>query len=73
MPNDKNLPSIIYLNKRYDVWMRDALDWAEQKGWVEGKDYYEIISEVAYWKLFDNGLRSPEAPVYFVKDIRCPR
>jgi hypothetical protein len=68
MPNTNNLPSIVYLNKRYNAWMMDAHKWAADKGWIEGKDYYEIISEVAYWTLFDSGKRSPEAPVYFVKD-----
>lgn len=73
MYNPKNLPSIVYLNKMYDVWMRDAHKWAEDKGWKQGVDYFEIISEVAYWRLFEDGKRSPEAPVYFVKDIIAER
>lgn len=69
MTNPRNLPIIVYLNKQYDVWMRDALQWARNRGWEEGRDYFELISEVAYWRLFHDGKRSPETPVYFVKDI----
>lgn len=69
MPNLNNLPNVVYLNKSYDVWMRDAATWVENKGWIKDKDFYQVISETAYWMLFDNGRISQDTPVYFVKDI----
>ena len=57
-------PYIVYLNKTYDVWMRDAHKWAEDNN----VEYEEIISEVAFWVYIEKGLLIGK-PVIFVKDI----
>ena len=49
-------PYIVYLNKSYDVWMRDAHKWAEDNNMVKDIDYQEIISEVVFWAYMDKDL-----------------
>lgn len=57
-------PYIVYLNKSYDVWMRDADKWARDNN----IEYEEIISEVVFWHYLKsdhlNGV-----PVLFCKNI----
>ena len=57
-------PYIVYLNKSYNVWMRDAHKWA-QDNHIE---YQEILSEVVFWAYLDKGLLDG-IPVLFCKDI----
>lgn len=55
---------VIYLNKSYGTWMRDASKWAEENN-VKPT---EIISEPVMWVYIDKGLLNG-ATLYFVKDI----
>ena len=61
-------PYIVYLNKSYDVWMRDAHKWAEDNNMVKDIDYQEIISEVVFWAYMDKDLLI-NTPVLFCKNI----
>jgi len=59
---------IVYCNKSHDVWARDAYEWAKSRDWEEGKDYKEILSQMAFNVYLDKGLLDG-VPIYFVKDI----
>jgi hypothetical protein len=61
---------VVYLNKTYDVWARDAYTWAEKNNIpVEDRN---IISEVVFWNFMGRGLLDG-IPVYFCKDIQDER
>lgn len=55
---------VVYLNKSYDVWMRDASKWAKDNS----IEYTEILSEPVFWHYMSKGLLTG-VPVFFVKDI----
>lgn len=59
---------VVYLNKTYDVWARDAHEWAKKNNLPTDN----IISQVAFWRLLDQGVLEG-APVYFCKDIQDDR
>jgi len=59
---------VVYLNKTYDIWARDAHEWAEKNNLPTD----HIISEVAFWVLMDQGVLDG-APVYFCKHIQDDR
>ena len=61
---------VIYLNKSYDVWARDAHTYAKEKN-ILVKDE-NIISEVVFWNFMERGLLDG-APIYFCKDIQDDR
>ncbi len=61
---------VVYLNKSYDVWARDAHAWAEENN-IPVKDE-NIISEVVFWNFMERGLLE-KAPIYFCKDIQDGR
>ena len=61
---------VVYLNKTYDVWARDAHKWAEDNN-IPVKDE-NIISEVVFWNFMERGLLD-KAPIYFCKDIQDGR
>lgn len=61
---------VVYLNKTYDVWARDAHTWAENNNIpVEGEN---IISEVVFWHYMEKGILD-KVPIYFCKDIQDDR
>lgn len=59
---------IVYLNKQYDVWARDAYEWAKNNNLPTD----HIISEVLLWKLMDTG-KFDNKPVYFCREIQDDR
>jgi len=61
---------IVYLNKTYDVWARDAHTWAEKNN-IPVKDE-NIISEVVFWHYLERGMLENN-PIYFCKDIQHER
>lgn len=65
---EKKLPYVVYLNKTYDVWMRDAHKWCTDQGWEEGRDYEAIISETIFYWMREKR-KGLGAPFYFVQDI----
>ena len=70
MPNYisvNNKPLLVYLNMTYDVWVRDAMHWAELNGYAAG-DFEEIISEKVFWIYMNKGL-CENRPIVFVKTI----
>jgi hypothetical protein len=56
---------IVYLNKSYDVWARDAHEWAKKNNLSVEDD--KIISEIVFWHYMHEGLLDGK-PVYFCKD-----
>jgi hypothetical protein len=66
---------LVYLNKSYDVWMRDAHQFAINNGYTLNpgsgsgfKEFKEILSEPVFWVYMEKGLLN-NVPVIFVKDI----
>ena len=57
-------PYIVYLNKSYNVWLRDAYKWAQDNHF----EYQDIISEVVFWAYMEKDLLN-NTPVLFCKDI----
>jgi hypothetical protein len=61
---------VVYLNKRNDVYARDAHTWAKNNN-ILVKDE-NIISEVIFYNFLDRGLLDGKA-IYFCKDIQDDR
>lgn len=61
---------IVYLNKTYDVWARDAYTWAEKNNIPATEN--NVISEPVFWMYIERGLLE-NVPVYFCKDIQDDR
>ncbi len=61
---------VVYLNKREDVWARDAHTWAKKNN-IDVKDE-NIISEVVFYNFLDRGLLEGKA-IYFCREIQDGR
>jgi len=66
MENPKK-PCLVYMNKRNDVWIRDAYQWMAENNYTE-EDFGQVISEVAFGWALDKG-KLNNVPVYFVNEI----
>jgi len=60
-------PYIVYLNKAYDVYAKDAYAWARKNNIFILNDGENIISEKIFWLLLEKGNLEGK-PVYFCKD-----
>ena len=56
---------IVYLNKQYDVWARDAYKWSEKNN-INIPDE-NIISEVVFYNFLERGLLDGKA-IYFCRE-----
>ena len=65
----KDKPYLVYLNKSYDVWASDAIEWIDRNGYK--REDFHVISEVLFW-LYISKDQLSGIPCYFVKDILIP-
>lgn len=71
MPNYVSVnhkPYLVYMNKSYDVWIRDAHHWAVLNGYDPEKDFRNTISEVVFRAYLDKGILE-NWPIIFVTII----